>query len=698
MSDKIHATKWTFERIATPLKGFIMSKSNTENIYKNLEIDYCKFKSKNIVTQLKQQHDDKLSRFLLAMFKKNVNIQPHNITLRKKRDTFLIELKEATSDSSLLQRIDNLHKLCVCAEKIYDIIKFNLSNLSISKKSPEIQCWAVIRRAQEEIAHLKSETAKHLENTDRKSKLFDVSSAYLENTNGESYSPDSVITRTVDYLSLSLKMISFNYKLDSRNLTIIPDMVDIEKEDIEDAGRIFYNSILWSTLENSVETCLLFDYELNEYNSTNLPNGLENTGLETFYEFNLTKEQFIRLDYISNERLYSKLSQNFVEALCKYNVHKTVDDTLTKLTNIKNGYSITTSEFPAYVALLETLCLSDENMLIFGLTLREWVRCYSALERLSKLSEKREVFTSSALSTYLQLVGISSEKSKLFIDLVSFNIESRDLYDSPLLKMKSGDYLFCSIGYFSPGISNIVLSKFSSLKVDLSQKGFGFEKEIHEMLSDLKMNHQHFRFKRDNEEYEYDSIFILDDKVFVLECKNTNLSGGSASKAFKKKNFLIDTAKQVTRLADGLKQHPDVFDNKFGLDINDFEIIPVIVNNLPFSLPGKPYGVYVTDYSALSKILHNSHISGVKVKNQHGSLTSTNHPIYQLWESDTLQASDLIKQFESPIQLKEFFECTVVKKHTFQISHSVAFGIECIEGDIEQLTEYRRERMSSFLQ
>lgn len=674
-----------------------MSQSHTENIYKTLEIDYCKFKSKNIVIQLKQNYSDKLLRFLFAMFKKNINIQPHNVNLREKRDSFLTDLKEATNSPDLIQKIDNLKKLCLCAEKIYDVIKSNLSDLPISKKTPEIQCWAVIRRAQGEIDFLKTETRKYLESIDGKQKVFDISTAHLINESGESYSPDVVISKTVDYLSLSLKMIGFNYKLNSGGFIVIPDMVDVEEDDIIDAGKIFYNSILWSSLERSVETCLLFDYELNEYNSTNLPNGLENSGLETFYEFNLTKEQFIRLDYISNERLYSKLSQNFMEALYKHNIHKTVDENLTSLTNINNGYSITTSEFPSYVALLETLCLSDGNMLILGLTLREWVRCYSALERLSKISKQREVFTFSALSAYLQLVGISSDKSRLFIDFASFNNESRDLYDSPLLKMKSGDYLFCSIGYFSPGISNIILSKFSSLKVDLSQKGFGFEKEIHEMLSDLKMNYQHFKFKRESEEYEYDAIILLDDKVFVLECKNTNLSGGSVSQAFKKQTFLIDAANQVIRLADGLKKHKDVFSDKFGLDINNFEIIPVIVNNLPFSLPGKYCGVYVTDYSALSKILHNSHISGIEVRNEYGMLTSTNHPMHKLWENNALQASDLIKQFESPIQLNEFFESTAVKKHTLQINDSVAFGIECLEGDIGQLVEYRRERMNECL-
>ncbi|HBP8977681.1 TPA: hypothetical protein L6717_003236 [Escherichia coli] len=72
--------------------------------------------------------------------------------------------------------------------------------------------------------------------------------------------------------------------------------------------------------------------------------------------------------------------------------------------------------------------------------------------------------------------------------------------------------------------------------------------------------------------------------------------------------------------------------------------------------------------------------------------------MHKLWENNTLQSSDLIKQFEKPIQLNEFFESTVVKKHTLQISNSVAFGIECLESDIEQLVDYRRERMNVLLQ
>lgn len=672
-----------------------MSQSHSENIFKALEVDYYKFKPRKIVKELKQNHSDKLVRFLLAMFKKNINIQPHNTNERTKRDSFLSEIKAASSDQKIREKIDKLQKLCVCAEKIYDAIKLNLSNLAISKKSPEIQCWAVIRRAQNEILFLKDETKKHLENIDQGSRIYDVSSAFLQNSEGEYYSPDAVITKTVDYLSLTLKMFSFNHKLNNGNLTIIPDAVEVEEEDLEDAGRIFSNSILWFALESAVETCLLFEYELNEYNSTNLPEGLEDSGLDVFYAFELTKDMFIRADFISNERLYSKLSQNFIEAMYKYNIHKTVDDSMLYLSTLDNGRSVTVSEFPAYVALLETLCLSDENMLISGLTLREWVRCYSTLEKLAKLSEKKEIYTFSELNAIFLLVGISSDKSKTFIDHVSFNIESRDLYDSPLLKLKSGNYLFCSVGYFSPGISNIILSQFSSLKVDLSKKGFGFEKEMHDMLSDLKMNYQHFKFKRGTEEYEYDAIVVLDDKVFVLECKNTNLSGGSVNKAYKKKVFFIETAQQVKRLVQGLKDYPDVFQDKFNLDIRAFEVIPVIVNNLPFSLPGKFNDVYITDFSALSKILHNSHIGGIRIQNNNGELESSNTPLHRLWESETLQASDLINQFERPIQLSEFFNSTVVARHSLPISHNTAFGISSFEGDIDRLKEYRRERIDS---
>lgn len=47
-----------------------MSQSHSENIFKALEVDYYKFKPRKIVKELKQNHSDKLVRFLLAMFKK----------------------------------------------------------------------------------------------------------------------------------------------------------------------------------------------------------------------------------------------------------------------------------------------------------------------------------------------------------------------------------------------------------------------------------------------------------------------------------------------------------------------------------------------------------------------------------------------------------------------------------------------------
>lgn len=100
-------------------------------------------------------------------------------------------------------------------------------------------------------------------------------------------------------------------------------------------------------------------------------------------------------------------------------------------------------------------------------------------------------------------------------------------------------HMYYSLLLIHPPISNIILSKFASEEADLTAKGYGFEKDIISTLEEHGLNFKKFKFTRDKEEYEYDAVFLLDDKLFVLECKNTNLSSGSVTRAYQRKNFFL---------------------------------------------------------------------------------------------------------------------------------------------------------------
>jgi hypothetical protein len=670
--------------------------TNSDNFYTELENDYFKFKPKKIIRALSQNPEDKLFRFLHKILSSPANVITHNVASRSKRNACLNELRRAISDKDLTQKIDKLLLLSTSAERLYDLIKFELDNLPLSRKSVATQCSAILTEAFDESTKLKKEINNHLENLKNNTPFFDLSTASITSSENITFSPDDVITKIVDFISLSFKMLNFKHRLSQGKYITLPQMVTVDDEDLTNARAIFFYSMLWNNLDSAVCSCLHFDGEITVFDESSLPEEILKSEIKEFYEFDRTINPFERFDFISNERLYAKLSQNFNEGIVKFNVHKTVSG-IEYLSDLNNGRSITVSEIPSYVALLDTLYLSDHSLLLAGLTLREWVRCYATLEYLANKFEAPRTFKPEELIGYFVSVGISYQKAKTFIDLVTFTSESRDVYDSPLIKMSDGSYYFITVGYFSPGLTNIILSQFSSLKIDLSKKGIGFEREIHSLLSSLNHNYHYFSFKRGDDQYEYDAVMQLDNKVFIFECKNTNLSGGSVAKAKKKFDLFKEAAIQVKRLKYGLMTHPEVFHEQFGLNIDDFEIVPVIVNNLPFSLPGLFDGVYVTDYSALSKILNNPTVGVTKIMNDHGELSSVTTASHRLWENDKLQANDLINQFKNPIQLASLIDNTNVFKYFLQINKDIAFGVCHASTNLETIKTEQQKRLKEYL-
>uniref|UniRef100_UPI001F1B854C hypothetical protein n=1 Tax=Citrobacter koseri TaxID=545 RepID=UPI001F1B854C len=243
----------------------------------------------------------------------------------------------------------------------------------------------------------------------------------------------------------------------------------------------------------------------------------------------------------------------------------------------------------------------------------------------------------------------------------------------PLIQTSNSSYLLFTPAYTSPLISNIILSKFSSKQADLSKKGYGFESDMIGILNKYELVNSHFKFKRGLEQYEYDAVFLLDDKAFILECKNTTLSGGSLTRAFQKKEFIAEAVAQVKRLVDGLASNPEVFEEQFGKNIDDYELVPVIMNNLPFSMPGKIDGVYVTDSSSFSRLIKSRYIDlGIISHSETYQISNQKHVI-SMWESDTLTADDIIRHFENPVQIRDFLENKIIKKYPLRVSQDKVF-------------------------
>ncbi|MCW4989974.1 hypothetical protein [Enterobacter mori] len=666
--------------------------------FDELSKDCAKYKTKKLVKVLPLFKEDGALRDFINYETQNFkNFQLYNHSKRKDRDSFYNTLIKNIECDKTVEHLSKILSVFKVSEIYIDQIKEGLKDVPLMKENIQILCSAVIKNALEEGHHLQDLMESHINRVGEDGALFSLNDKNILDDEGNSISPDSVLDKIVNFLTLTLKMFSHEHKLTKSVDIIIPDIVQVERSLVNNASAIFYYSLLWNDLITCTKSCIYFDNEIDVAESSKIPEHIQNEGIRTAVLYDRTRDDFEYYDSISNQRLSRRLSQNFWEAISSLNLSKRVASDITKWTGSLDDHAITLEEYPFLVSLMEAISSHDSNANVLGLSLREWVRGYAVISYLSKTARFKYIYRKEEITSVLRLAGFTEQNASTFIKNITFGSDSRDVYDSPLIKTDNSSFFLFTPAYTAPLISNIVLSKFSSKQADLSEKGYGFEKDILKKLEEYNLHSNHFSFKRGLEQYEYDAIFLLDDKAFILECKNTTLSGGSLTRAFQKKKFILKTTNQVKRLVNGLRANPEVFEEHFGKSINDYELVPVIMNNLPFSIPGKVNDVYVTDFSSFSRLIKSRYINlGVISHSDKDGYNVSNHKkVYSMWEGDTLTAKDIINHFENPIQLHDFIENKEIKKYPLRTSvDKIFFNVVCETG-YDSMSKKHREIFKS---
>lgn len=618
------------------------------------------------------------------------NLQIHDAKKRKKRDDFFNALISNIDNHEAVDKLKKILSVCQISEIYIDSIKTELKSSSLMSQDFKIQCWAVIENALGEGYHLLDLINDSIKHHGENAKHLTLNNKNISNKNGESFSPDSALDKIVSYLTLTLKMLSHEHGFSTSGEIIIPERINVEESTIAGASEVFYYSLLWNELITCAESCILFDNEIQIAGIEDLPDEIKEDGVEQGVLFNRTKDKFERYDTISNERLSRRISQNYWEAMADYNIEDRIPKYVTDWSGTLDN-PITFEELPFLVSLMEAIASHDAEQIVLGLSLREWVRGYSVIAYLAKEIKNKVLYTKGELMSMLLLGGFKEKKAEEFIKHITFGNDSRDIYDSPLVKTSNSLFFLYTPAYISPLISNIILSKFSSKQADLTRKGYGFERDIIEMLSENNLDNKSFKFKRGDDEFQYDVVFLLDDKAFIVECKNTNLSGGSVTRAYQKKVFINETTNQVKRLICGLTSHPEVFKEHFDKDIGDYDLVPVIMNNLPFSIPGKVNGVYVTDSSALGRLIKSRYINLGVISHQGRFKITDNKPAFSMWKSDVLTASDIINHFNDPVQLQDFLKHQKTGEYPLRINKSKVFFNVVNETDYDTMSAEHSE-------
>lgn len=664
-----------------------------------------------IVKELTSYRTDKFSEYLsgnLLDDKSCIDLlgkaieQPNNIYMhknrkREQRESFFVNLEGILLENELLETVSYINikrKIISATEAIFDNISDVLSKCEVDKLSYEKQVWAHIGRAEDEFEEIFKKSEELINNRRDAKSAMNTGAFLLKDDFGNFFDPDVAIEKLTTSLSLIISLLAYknNSYVDGR--VIMPDKTPVTDNDKFKAGSTQLFAMSWKAVEDMGARCLLFGGQVIHCNGDNVPEDARiKGGVKESFHFVREETDFEIFDSIANQRLNKKIFQNYFEMLHSKQLEKFI---VSDIKDLKDGLYLSMDEISTGQAIQDIFhsdLIEDEN-LYNGLRLLEWIKAYSCLKYICKCikdNNQQNVISVKALEGYFSKSGLDREKTRTFIDIVTFGRDSRDFFDCPLLKLNNDNYYIFSHSFLNSNLTVLILSRMSSLEVVVSNKGYDFESDTINNLTKLSNNCQGFKFKRGSDEYEYDAVFTLNDKLFVIECKNRTLSGSNIVLSYRKKQFMDENVLQIERLVNGLVSYPEVIKEHFGINVSDYDVVPVILNCMPFSWKGKYKNVYFTDASSLNRFLTSGHINSVVSKSKGKQRVLEKNTVYKLWESETPSADDLIRQFENPIQLQGHLKSRVKDRRWFPSNNTSAFTVDTFYTDSKLLKKNEKK-------
>jgi hypothetical protein len=578
--------------------------------------------------------------------------------LQKKRDKFSLALESFVSLNASSESVEYLKEHMVEAahiESAYKEILSSLDDCAISAHAVDVQIWAVIDRAVEEIQFVREKFEKYqMKQTKEQSFTFlHPLNMKIPDDAGDLYHADSIVDSFVEGLGNTLKMLAYREGLFADDLVAIPPRPGPSTAELTfQAGSTYYYASSWNLVETGSEHIRFFDEELEVVTQPTVPANPEQRKALVFHA-DLTMSCLLR---IARLRFDQRVMQNHQRLLRLENPR------------IKDPREMEVPLAPdGFVSLLEVHTLITlEDVFHFpmsktqadfgGLKLVEWLRAYSILERFYAHTESGQARNGivdidlGELHSLMGSAGMSPDKTDAFLRAVTFSKSSLDLFDAPILCDSDGHYMMFASAYLSVSLPHVIASQLASqgLQVD---KGKEFEKSVRKTLQEAGLHAVGFKYEVDDISYDCDAAFVWDDQLFVLECKNYSLPMGGPSDEYFFQKKLAEAASQVMRIAKQLEDDPPLVQKHLGSGASWKAVHPVVLNAFPVSLPseGNPY---FYDSSALGRFFENGQI-GFIIDSPPSSAVKMQMklPVVSLWAGNKPNASDLIAQMKHPVQI-----------------------------------------------
>lgn len=581
-----------------------------------------------------------------------------NEELEKKREkfykAFVSYIRDTLGEGGAVLVFNEIELLAKIEQGYRSILEL-LERCEISKLESNVRCAAHINISLHKYENIIKESLKTIKS---RGVIFLPHGPLLENETMMPVSPDQAIYELVQSLKNTLMMEACKNKwFDNDKFVVLPTLPTIGDDERFKAGSTEYLSQLWLCWERTEQRRRFLGGTFEEFNSPNFPVEVPKV-VQRLTIYTPTDEEFYH--YAADRRLYEQIGQALTELCHETNIGE-------KATGICNDVSL----YPtAYVSVEEVNAalhlsrilgynISDDNEPHSGLRFVEWLRGYAVLKQIAEdrnktknsISELNFSISSEKLIDLMERCGLSHEAAVRFINAVTLNKSSRDMFECPLIKMTGGGLMVFAPALIGSALAYGILSNISK-NDPLQRKGKAFENDILSFLKAKKLRVKTFKVKRDGEQYEYDIVLDWGKYVFIFECKNHSLSNNPVKEYYFDLGIRSDV-KQVIRLARALQRYPDILFEQFGADVTMKTIVPCILNSMPYSQSGQIDGVYVTDASVLKRFFQKRYFNIKKpVQINKNDRMIFQSPIYSFWESDQPSPEDLLKQLEKPFQLE----------------------------------------------
>lgn len=595
----------------------------------------------------------------------------------ERRDSFRRALSEWFASHASTKNLDRLQRHLADAELIercFTDIENSISTSEIEKLAPASQAWAVVDRAVAEYRILVERLVGLPKTNADGFHLIDAVAPKVKDSDGKDVSIDSVMEGLNGFLTATLQMLGYTRSWYQGSHLTLPPRVPTTEDEIYKAATHSYLSSAWNSLLSASEHARYWQEPIREKEDRD-DKGHEHRW--TIFDLDLRLDLYIRVARIRQHQIQL---QHAVDSTIRV-VDKQFRDPRVDTVQLPTADYLSREELIASELMANEYHLDLNSPREYGgLTLREWIRGYACL----KLFVRREQngiaspevpeVSEQELSRALSNAGLREHSGPRFLEAATLSRRSRDIYDSPLLQTEDGKrYLLAP--FFSAGnLLEIVVSQLTTQRVTLTNKGDAFENAVLTTVRSAGIDAKGFSFYEKDEQYECDAAFVLDRHLFVLECKNCLLPPESPAEEFYFIEEMLSAGAQAKRISSALEKNPAKVAEHFGEDTAFDTIITVVLNAMPFSVPGTVADVYYYDYSAFARFFEFPDLYISQPLLVDGEPRLIKHRVGRLWNANKPTAADFLKELESPTAVVTEKTLWAIEPYTIALSDNSALA------------------------